>query len=489
MRSGISIRQRLTVTHVGLTFVLLATLGWVSYLYFETNQEHILDDFLKNEAKTILVSCDNFWKSHSDISVNLQDSVFQKFLQNYWSARLNEPSPFKSTIFLFDSSGRVVGSSNQALHLEGHLSRLDKSRETFKTVTFRGPPYRVLDRNWTFKGRRLGSVSVACLLTDKNATAWGFGLTLFLLLAASVLVSSFLGAFLIEKAFKPVAEMARAASRISETNLKDRLPEPPGNDEVGFLSRTLNALLQRLEVDKSFQENLVQDLSHQLRTPLTVLRGRNENALNLLEDRPRVREVLEDNLMDIDQIVAFLNTMLHLAKLENGLETTQKVREDVLHVIKELGEELQPLWEEKNLHFVVSKEGEDISWENFPATWQVFDPFQTRQALMNILDNAYRYAPEGSRIRVDFSENCDDEIVFKLTIFNEGPPIPQDSMEKIFKRFFRVRGQPETEGFGLGLAIARSLMESQHGHLRAFNPPQGGAAFELSWEYEKLEKT
>ncbi len=480
MTPGLSIRHRLVLTHIGLTVLLLTALGVGSFVWYEGRQRQLLDHFLLTEAQLALDSCSSYWQNQTE--VHLQSSNFQAYLNAYWQRRLNRPLLFKTTIYLLDLQNQVISASNHALSLEKAIRQLETSA-TFVTIRNAPEPFRVLNEPWYENHKLVGEIRVACLLADKGTSTWSFLGVLAILLTGSIIFSSALGTLLISRALRPVAKMSATAAHLSETHLEDRLPQPPGNDEIGLLASTLNQLLDRLALDRSFQERLVEDLSHQLRTPLTILRGRNENLLNKSDLPPRWREVFEDNLMDVDQIVSFLNTMLKLAQLEKGLEQVNWEKQSLSLLTHEIVEEMSPLWEDKELRLVPQWEGSPTEWENLPPLKTALDPVTAKQALMNVLDNTYRHAPPGSKVRIDFHQGVSPQKVreITLTITNQGPPIPTESLEKIFQRFYRLPEDRESEGYGLGLAIARSMMEQQKGRLRALNPLEGGAAFEFVW--------
>ncbi len=480
MTSGLSIRHRLVLTHIGLTVLLLTALGIGSFVWYEGRQRQLLDHFLLTEARLALDACTSYWQGQNEVKLDSND--FQAYLRNYWQRRLNRPLLFKTTIYLLNLDNQVVSASNRALSLEKAIRQLETSA-TYVTVRSAPEPFRVLNEPWFHHQKLVGEIRVACLLADDGTTTWGFLGVLAILLTGSILFSSALGTLLISRALRPVAKMSSTAAHLSESHLEDRLPQPPGKDEIGLLASTLNQLLDRLALDRSFQESLVEDLSHQLRTPLTILRGRNESILSKGDLPARWREVFEDNLLDVDQIVSFLNTMLNLAQLEKGLEQVNWEKQSVSALTQELVEEMSPLWEDKELRLVPQWEGVPTEWKSLPPLQTLLDPVTAKQALMNVLDNAYRHAPPGSKVKLDFHQGISPLKVreITLTITNQGPPIPSESLEKIFQRFYRLPEDRASEGYGLGLAIARSMMERQKGRLRALNPLEGGAAFEFVW--------
>jgi signal transduction histidine kinase len=268
--------------------------------------------------------------------------------------------------------------------------------------------------------------------------------------------------------------MALAAGKISEQNLDSRIPLPPGNDDLTKLAVTLNGLLARLETDYAFQERLVGELTHQLKTPLTILRGRNEVALTTLKRVGEYRELVEDNLSDIDALVNLLNTLLELARLDSRIDRLRTVPVDLDFVVARLAEDLEPLWLSKDLHF--RREGSPVMIQA--------DPEGLRQILTNLYDNAWKYAPPGAEVTTRW-ELAPGGTEVVLTVANQGPTIPEDDLERIFRRFYRSTpaAGAQARGAGLGLSIVRSLVGLHGGSIRARNTGDG-VAFEIRWPYE-----
>ncbi len=306
-----------------------------------------------------------------------------------------------------------------------------------------------------------------------------------------------LGTLLIHWALRPVRQMSLSAQAISESHLDRRLTVPAGGDEIAVMARTINNLLERMERDFRFEEALVRQLSNELRTPLTILRGRNELAL---ERKPpeNVKRVLEDNLADVDNIASLLNTLLNLARLECRMEPVSIEPLDLVPLLRDLIDELDPLWEEKQIHFEFALAGRD-TWDGGPPLMAVGDALLLRQVFLNLLTNAYKYTPAwgGIGVSVDHAGSSESPS-WRIVVRNPGPAIPDDALEMVFKRFYRVEVQHPEEyerasgleqpGFGLGLSVAKSMVELQNGRIRAFNPESGGAAFEVLLPRRTAEK-
>jgi len=284
-----------------------------------------------------------------------------------------------------------------------------------------------------------------------------------------------------------------------------------GNEELGDRIINFNHTLDRIENAYLFQKQLVSDLSHQLRTPMTSMRGTVEVALQTARSAEEYQAVLESNLAEIDRITALVNTMLMLAKLDAHTEHLRYSSCDFLKLLEEIIGELAPLWEEKSIHFTYrffqKQRVEEFQAENalvprLPAfVHDLFimevDVFRFKQAIINILDNAYKYTPYKGRISIELHpEVPGDPGIRCFVIMNNGSAIPAATLPHLFTRFFQAdisqdrtvehtaesnlgSGGKMARGFGLGLSISRRIVEMHQGRIRAFNPETGGAAFEI----------
>lgn len=477
----VSVKQKIILTLWLITFLVVAFAGGVASAWFYQDQTSRLDEFLSHEARSVQDTLDTFLAANtrgSSMGATTTDE-FRVFLRGYFLERQNRPLAFKTTTGVFDAHGNLVQASNLALNL---TSELVPSPPSLILITVEGhPAYRMAVATLTRQGQVVGELRMACLTSAVDGAWASFLVSVFLVLGLVFVGFGSLGTALIQWSFHPVREMARSARDISEAHLNYRLTVPSGKDEISQMALTLNRMLDQLERDFGFEEALVGQLSHELRTPLTILRGRNEVTLERLPaDQSPVRQLLEDNIADIDQIVSLLNTLLRLARLEGKLDATQRVPCNLVDILRELLDELGPLWDEKDLEFQL----------RFPDAAVVDgDVILLRQVFLNILTNAYKYAPRSSQIHLAVESLESDGPWWVVTFHNAGPAIPEDSLELVFKRFYRVEVQNPDEvekqaglgqrGFGLGLSIARSMVELHEGKIRAYNPASGGAAFEV----------
>jgi signal transduction histidine kinase len=329
----------------------------------------------------------------------------------------------------------------------------------------------------------------------------------------SVGISGVSAVFLMTRILKPVRKMSATMTRISEGKLNTRLELLPGNDEFSTLATTFNTALDRIENAARFQDQLVSDLSHQLRTPLTSMRGMVEVAMLKEHSKDEYQAILESNLAEIDRITSLVNTMLSLAKLDGHTERMNYTRTDLVGLLDETIRELEPLWDAKAIHFLyrifqnqgmVEYRAKDTAVPQIPARIaNLFlvdlDQFHFKQAVINILDNAYKYSPHGGQISIELYPEIVGEPGFcGFAVTNNGPAIATETLPHMFARFFQndiLHHQSEgslsdtvsesARGFGLGLSICRRIVEMHQGKIRAFNPVTGGAAFEILLPLER----
>ena len=485
----LSVKQKILLSLWLTTLLLLGSAGVLASFWFTRDQSNRLDEFLGHETRAIAEVLGTYFNMNGGESP-LVDSVsnkgFRTFLLDYFQERADLPLPYKTTLAVFDASGNLVLGTNAALN----LAVPDLHPKELTLLTVEGPPrFRVAVIPLLHGEHTLGTVRFACLTVSLEEAWKSFLISLITVLGLVFVSFGLLGTLLIHWSLRPVRQMSESAQNISETHLDLRLAVPPGRDEVAEMAGTLNKLLEQLERDFEFEEALVGQLSHELRTPLTILRGRNEVAL---EHHPEgeVQGLLEDNLADIDSIVSLLNTLLNLARMDRRMDLVERRPCDLALVLQELIEELEPLWDEKDLSFHLSLPGQAGSWSQCPPLETLGDPTLLRQAFLNILTNAFKYTPRGSRIHltVEIAGTLASPH-WRLVFHNPGPPIPEGSLELVFKRFYRVEIQNPDQyeksaglgqkGFGLGLSITKTMVELHNGTIRAFNPPGGGTAFEV----------
>ena len=295
-------------------------------------------------------------------------------------------------------------------------------------------------------------------------------LVLLLGLPLSVVAAGLGGYWLARGALSPVNRMAERARAITAERLGERLPVDNPADELGRLALVFNGTLSRLESSFEQMRRFTSDVSHELRTPLTAIRSVGEIGLREPRDEAAYREIIGSMLEDSHRLSGLVERLLALSRADTGGVKLSPEAIDLGELAENVTTHLAVLAEEKQQSVTVDRVG---------APWCIGDRLVLRQALINLVDNAIKYAPAGGRIRVRVADEADGAT---LEVSDTGPGILPERQHRIFDRFYRGAHDHsgESTGVGLGLAIAKWAVEANLGTL-SYEPAEGGgAAFRIT---------
>lgn len=278
----------------------------------------------------------------------------------------------------------------------------------------------------------------------------------------------------------PVRAIRETASRIRGDNLGERIPVPAGRDELSALTSLLNRMFDRLEAAFNQSRRFTADASHELKTPLSLIR------LNAEKLRPRLAgdadgsAALDDLLESVTRMQRIVESLLFLAKAETGTLALRLQEVETTAAIDEFAEDAMVLAEDRGVQFVVQA--------NEPARVQC-EPTLVRQLLLNLVSNAVRVSPPGGRVVLE-SRLRDGQ--WSLRVMDEGPGLPEEQLQRIFERFVRYEQvaavgtrtpfDGDMSGHGLGLAICRGIAELHGGSIHAENRrDRAGLVVEAAW--------
>lgn len=314
----------------------------------------------------------------------------------------------------------------------------------------------------------LGIVLVAGLANWVPVRGPGLLLALALGAPGAFLLCGFAGYFIAGRALAPVKQMVERTRRLSAQSLNERLPVSNPHDELGKLAGVFNETLQHLESSFAELRRFTADVSHELRTPLTAIRAVGEVAC-----RERNPAILYDALGSILEEVGRMNQLI------DRLLLLARADDNELPVRLEAGLVRGALTEICNTLTLVAEEKQQRLELDCPDhLLAVFDPALLRLALLNLVQNAIRYAPERKPILLRAWER-ENEIV--IEVVDQGPGIAPEHHQKVFERFYRVdKARSRSEGgAGLGLAIVQWSVERMGGRVELTSEPGRGSTFRL----------
>jgi signal transduction histidine kinase len=286
-----------------------------------------------------------------------------------------------------------------------------------------------------------------------NAGRWSFALVVVLGLAGGFFVS--------RRVLSRVDAMTETAHTIMAGDLSGRLPVAGTGDELDRLAENLNAMLERIEALMHGLKEVSDNIAHDLKTPLTRLRNRCEQALRISRNDTDYRTTLEATIAESDDLIRTFDALLMIARAESGQARDNMTDFDAAEIARDVGELYEPLADEKGLELKVDAPGAAPVRGNRELV---------SQALANLVDNAIKYAgPElnkvnGAAAEIVVKAGAEGERI-KLTVSDHGPGIPEADRGRVVERFVRLEQSRSEPGSGLGLSLAAAVARLHGGEL------------------------
>jgi heavy metal sensor kinase len=301
-------------------------------------------------------------------------------------------------------------------------------------------------------------------------------LALGLPLAVAVITAG--GYWLINRALRPVEQITRAAEQITQLNLSDRLPVTHSGDELERLSVALNRMIARLDEALRNSKRLAADASHDLRTPLTILRGELESLVEDPQQDEELRGRLAGLLEEAIHLSRIVEQLFTLTQLDSGEPRTEWTRFDLAELARTTAEQMSLLAEDKQISLACAA-GE-------PA-YVRGDRWRIKQVIVNLLDNAIKYTPPQGKVWVRVA-GVNGRAV--LEVEDSGIGIPADALPHVFDRFYRVdkTRSAEAESAGLGLSIVKSICAAHGAEVEVASTPKVGSSFSVKLPLQNGEK-
>src|SRR6266853_1785384 len=472
-----SVRVRLTLWYTAVLTLVLIVLSLSTYFIFWRSTLQRTDVNLSELSEAFLTTLD----------AEVKDQNGPDSLRLAGQVAITEHR-FRDHVFaIFDESGKIVVSSQDvppaapatgpstAGALSSHsfqrfLEASSRTERLFGNVKGGEDGYRGFARHFSSDGRTYILVILQSLhpqeemLEEVTSTfAW--------VIPIDIVLASVGGYFLARKSLAPVVAMSSQAGRIGAANLHQRLAVQNGKDELGHLARSFNSLLDRLSQSFERQQRFMADASHELRTPVAILRGEAEVALSQpARSLEEYRESLGVLHHEAERLTHIVEDLFTLTRADAGQYPLQPRDFYLEELVAECVHSARTLALAKRI---------SLTFEEASESPIHADESLLRRMILNLLDNAIKYTPEGGRVTVTCRRFGDEYV---LSISDTGGGIPADLQPRIFERFFRAdkaRSREENDGggAGLGLSISRWIAEAHHGRLELTQSDSAGSTF------------
>ena len=473
-----SIRFKIVLWHMLILSLALFVFGMVLYQNLHRRISQDTDNILRSRAKGIEQSIDTYWeaerleivRSDSKTHFTKEDNInFIRIARRWVGEKISDPNLINVIVRIFDAHGNPIASSRSipAERLNPHIFMdVKKGADHFENVYLNVNEKPSLFRTFTtpvMEYKRLSYiVQVASPLSQLNEVLRNLGFSLLFLLPLTVLLTGLSGVFLVQMTLRPVDQMIETIHQITAENLKLRLKIPGTRDEISSLAKTFNQMITRLDESFTSQRQFMEDISHELKTPLSVLKGELEVTLKRIRSPQEYETALQSSLEEVNRIAGIVENLLTLARFDAKTTALQAVPLDLNVLIKDTVDAIQVLAVQKEI---------TIQFNSAHSVEILADKNQIKRLILNIVDNAIKYTQPGGKISIDLSQQKDWA---SMDIVDTGVGIPENELPHIFDRFYRVDKSRSSIGFGLGLSIAQSIAKAHGGMISAkANLPQG----------------
>jgi len=463
-----SLRFKLTLWYVLILGILLISFSSFLYLTLSKSLHRDVDNKLRSLAELIAS------ESSSPLSKFGFGNIDQA-LETSMSLK-----PIGKFIQVLDESGQIGKKSDNLKNVQlpislNALKNASKGLITFETNRSIGnAPLRIITFPVLENNHITKIIQVASSLEDVEDALNTLFIILMITVPLALMVASLGGQFLAYKALKPVDNITQTARLITSQNLNQRIKPPKVKDEIARLIETFNEMISRL--DQSFRQikQFTSDASHELKTPLTILKGEVEVTLRKERTSPEYQQTLKSNLEEINRMSQIVDDLLLLSKVDSGELRLNKGDINLTEILNEVVSQMNILAHSRKLRIETSNHHEDI---------HIFgDALRIRELFLNLISNGIKYTEEGSSIHItllkDNRHDLENPFV-KIIVSDTGIGIAKEDQERIFDRFFRVDKARSREqgGSGLGLSICKWIVKAHQGEIEVESEIGKGSSF------------
>jgi signal transduction histidine kinase len=294
---------------------------------------------------------------------------------------------------------------------------------------------------------------------------------LYALISPIFLLLSFIGGALLSlKSLSRIDKVIKKTDEITTQNLNEIVEGQDLDDEYGRLVKTMNKMIERIRTSIDYMNQFSIAASHELKTPLTILRGEIELALKSVRTPEQYREVLQSNYEETLRLINIIDKLFYISSIDHSLIKINKSSFDIKVLIRDLIKSFSSFLANKKMGLLNNCEEDG-------ALYVLADQVLLRQVFTNLIENAIKFGDENSKITIRCDKIENDKI--KIFVSNYGEIIPQESLNKVFERFYRTESSRNRNlgGIGLGLSVVKSIINLHEGEIFADCSPEGKITF------------
>lgn len=458
---NLPIKWRLTIWYGVVLSLILVIFASGIFIYFRNSLQDSIDAKIRSIGEVL----------SSSMTETHNTSVFgnfERYLENVLGRK-----PKGKFIQIMDTSGRIGAKMSD---IEGEtlptsfnaLERAMRGEIVYETIERTKPRLRMVTIPIMENKKVTSVVQVGTSLEDFDETIKKLLLIMIISIPTSISVTIVVGYFMAKKALRPVDQIRRAAIKISSSNLDEKIDIVGRRDELGRLAETFNAMIGRLKDAFQRVNQFSIDVSHELKTPLTILKGETEVVLRKEREKADYQKLLLSNLEEIDRMSCIIDDLLLLSKADTK-EIKLNIEEVALRdLIMDVCLNMKVVADKKEVELQMS-ELEDVRLKG--------DELKLRRMLLNVVENGIKYSHSGGKVTVSSYVN---DGYAQIDVKDEGVGISKEDIKFVFDRFYRAdRSRKRVSGSGLGLSISRWIAEAHKGSIEVKSQPAQGSMFTI----------
>jgi len=476
-----SIRFKVLLWYMLLLTLTLFAFGAILYGSFRTELYNDFDDLLYSRAEGVENSICTYWHAKITAAARGEKTDTESFAANakeWVEEKRKDPELMSIFVQILDTNGRRLAASKPApaipaidkgdfedvLDGEDDFSMLDGRSIDGKSMRFR-----IYTKPVSEGGKVIYIVQVAGPLRLVSVALNNLMFALFILIPITVALAGIPGMILVRMTLRPVDRMTDTLKQITAENLKLRIHIPDTKDEIKNLADVLNRTIERLDRSFSLQQRFVQNIAHDLKAPMEILKGELEAALRKGCSAEESRAVISKAREEIEDFAKIIENLLTLTKFDSD-EMPLEIRKVKLDSLA--GDVLG------GMNVLASQKDIELSLICPHSVTIDGDPDQIKRLLVNILDNAIKYTKRGGKVSLAIWKEGGSA---RIAVTDTGVGIEEEEMEYIFDRFYQAhKSRGAREGFGLGLSTAQTIAEAHRGTITVESEPGKGSTFLVS---------
>lgn len=468
-----STRFKITIWYSSLFLLMEILLGLAVYIYLKEISHTNLDSNLIAQANAILRVVE---EKHIDLDSFKPSTVYKSEDELIWDIA------YDAIVFNRRNTFVEVTTPQKIIFKTANLGKISLSfpekKEKSSVFDFREESLsESIVRVCQLRGKRF--VVIVAYPKDYINQTLGNLIDIYIIVAPFFLIISIIGGALISsKSLSRIDSIIKKTEEITAQNLNEKIPGDEYFDEYGRLVRKMNEMIGRIKTSVDFMNQFSISAAHELKTPLTILRGEIEITLKSSKTPEHYIEVLKSNYEETIRLIKIVDNLFFISKSDNSLIKISYRKIELNHFLNSITQSLGILGHDKNMALVLEPV-QNLSVQ--------FDDDLIKQALSNIVDNAFKFGNENTPVIIKAE---DLGAIIKISVSNTGEKIPEEEIEKIFDRFYRIEKSRtrKTGGVGLGLSVVKSIVNLHGGDIEVTSAPNNITTISLLIPKDRREE-